>query len=1053
MVISSKISSKDKNTEFWLQSALITDDVLASDLGQNLASGFDIYQTLNGDTDHNKITGGTDNDLINGNAGNDTLIGGEGHDQINGGTGNDRINGGNGHDKIHGDSGNDRIDGGAGDDVLYGDAGYDKINGGAGNDYIDGGVGNDTIIGGEGHDFLYGGKNHDQIKGGAGDDLIDGGAENDTLSGGEGNDILYGNKGNDKIKGDAGDDRINGGHGHDTLNGGHGHDILHGGADSDRLDGSVGNDTLYGEDGYDTLYGGAGDDYIEGGTGNDFLNGGEGNDVLNSGEDHDQIRGNAGDDYIDGGAGNDTLKGDAGHDQITAGAGDDRLDGGAGNDTLEGGAGRDRIKGGAGNDTFVLTPDYGFNEILDFKDGEDKIKLAGGLAFGNLEISSQGAKHTIIKNLLTGENIAKLRGVHSEAVDVNDFVHDEAFNYDLEFRSLDGKGNNLLNETLGQAGNIYRRVGDANYVNGDGIDNSLPNARFVSNRVFNDLHVNLFSENNASHLVFVWGQFLDHTFGLAQGGTEAANIAFNNNDPLEDFRNDFGGIGLTRSEGKVVDNQREQINTVSSFIDGWAIYGGTEARLEWLREGPVDGDLSNNSAKLLLPNGYLPTADARGDHTTAPGMDLMSRLRAMPETAIIAGDVRANENTGLTATHTLFAREHNRIVDLLPDSLDEESKFQIARKVVTAEQQYITYNEYLPSIGIKLDNYEGYQPDVDPSLTNEFATVGYRAHSMVHGDFDFDIANLSDADIALLESQGALVDGDQIEVPVNTQSGNPMVVEKVGLGPVIEGLFETNYNNDAQIDNQLRSILFQVPIGGGEFTDGPPIENLFNAVVDLGAIDIQRGRDHGMSFYNDMRVDYGLDPVESFYEITGEDPEKIKKFINANDLKDVDGTKITAEDLMFNAQDLNLDDPSIIDFIAVLDGDGEVVADPQEIAELLAENEEVEGVSSIQRSTVAARLEAIYGDVNQIDAFTAMVAEAHLPGSEFGELQQAIWKEQFEDLRDGDRFFYLNDPDLAEIKTTFGIDYQHSLGDIIANNTDLDPGNILENVFITEPHV
>ena len=45
-----------------------------------------------------------------------------------------------------------------------------------------------------------------------------------------------------------------------------------------------------------------------------------------------------------------------------------------------------------------------------------------------------------------------------------------------------------------------------------------------------------------------------------------------------------------------------------SYIDGSSVYGGTNARLEWLREGPVDGNLANNGATLLLPDGYLPRA-------------------------------------------------------------------------------------------------------------------------------------------------------------------------------------------------------------------------------------------------------------------------------------------------------------------------------------------------------------------------------------------------------------------------------------------------------------
>jgi len=37
------------------------------------------------------------------------------------------------------------------------------------------------------------------------------------------------------------------------------------------------------------------------------------------------------------------------------------------------------------------------------------------------------------------------------------------------------------------------------------------------------------------------------------------------------------------------------------------------------------------------------------------------------------------------------------------------------------------------------------------------------------------------------------------------------------------------------------------------------------------------------------------------------------------------------------------------------------------------------------------------------------VSEKHVPGIEFGTLQLAIWRKQSAVLRDGDRFFYVND--------------------------------------------
>ena len=69
----------------------------------------------------------------------------------------------------------------------------------------------------------------------------------------------------------------------------------------------------------------------------------------------------------------------------------------------------------------------------------------------------------------------------------------------------------------------------------------------------------------------------------------------------------------------------------------------------------------------------------------------------------IAGDSRANEHAALTATHILMIREHNRIADLLqtqhPDWTDEDI-YQAARKYVTALIQKVTYDEYLPSMGV-----------------------------------------------------------------------------------------------------------------------------------------------------------------------------------------------------------------------------------------------------------------------------------------------------------------------------------------------------------------
>src|SRR3954451_11921039 len=109
-------------------------------------------------------------------------------------------------------------------------------------------------------------------------------------------------------------------------------------------------------------------------------------------------------------------------------------------------------------------------------------------------------------------------------------------------------------------------------------------------------------------------------------------------------------------------------------------------------------------------------------------MEVNWQLTSHPQAPLLAADVRANENMAITGTHTLFAREHNRIVDALASSgLPAEVKVQIARRVVGAEEQFITYNEFLPAMGVPIPPYTGYKPNVNATLSTEFATVGYRA--------------------------------------------------------------------------------------------------------------------------------------------------------------------------------------------------------------------------------------------------------------------------------------------------------------------------------------
>jgi len=602
-----------------------------------------------------------------------------------------------------------------------------------------------------------------------------------------------------------------------------------------------------------------------------------------------------------------------------------------------------------------------------------------------------------------------------------------------EVQSLSGVNNNEFFPHTGQAGVNYFRVASPRYADGLSRPVAGPNSRLISNRVFNDVHQNLFSERRVTQWGFTWGQFIDHTIGLRDDVGTTANIPFSTTDTLETFTDSLGVVPFVRSKaasGTGVNNARQQANTVSTWIDASAVYGDTDTRLDWLREGTVDGNPDNNGANLLMPNNYLPRRDSRGNASTAPTVQVDGRLLATPGKAAVAGDVRANENIALTATQTLFAREHNRIVSLLPASMSAQNKYQLARAVVIAEQQYITYTQFLPAMGVQLPAYNGYNPDIDSTLANEFATVGYRAHSQVHGELEIETeaARYSAATLAALENQGVevTVDGADVDiaVPINVASFNPDLVSSIQLGPLLKGIGgESEYKNDEEIDNQLRSVLFQVPVAGNTAClDGPTLPECFRGVVDLGAIDIERGRDHGMPSYNQLRNAYGLPSKTSFRAITGEASEAFP-----------------VDPLLTPGNEVN--DPNSLDFTALFDINGNPIA-------LGSPDAADAATRGVLRTPLAARLKAIYGSVSNVDAFVGMVAEPHVAGAEFGELQLAIWKEQFQASRDGDRFFYLNDPLQSFIRQNYGIDYRRTLAQVIAANTDIPLADLAANVFV-----
>jgi hypothetical protein len=211
----------------------------------------------------------------------------------------------------------------------------------------------------------------------------------------------------------------------------------------------------------------------------------------------------------------------------------------------------------------------------------------------------------------------------------------------------------------------------------------------------------------------------------------------------------------------------------------------------------------------------------------------------------LAGDVRANENIELTAVQTLFVREHNRVAGLIQQanpSLTDDQIYQMARAYVTAEEQSITFNEFLPALlgsGV-ITAYHGYNPRVNPGIANEFSTAAYRfGHSLLAPDVQF------------LNNDGTTA---APELSLANAFFNPPVVVQNGVDTILKYLASDNAQEvDTKIVPQLQNFLFGPPGAGG---------------FDLASLNIQRGRDHGLADYNSTRVAYGLPKVKSFADIT-----------------------------------------------------------------------------------------------------------------------------------------------------------------------------------------
>ena len=281
----------------------------------------------------------------------------------------------------------------------------------------------------------------------------------------------------------------------------------------------------------------------------------------------------------------------------------------------------------------------------------------------------------------------------------------------LSVRTIDGSWNNLDDPDMGAAFTPLIRWADPEYA--DRVSAlagpNRPNPRVVSNAVSAQTEA-MPNRRRLSDIFWQWGQFLDHDIDLTDGTEppEPADIPVPDDDAYFDDEIPFNRSIYDKETGTDVHNPREQLNQVTAWIDASHVYGSDAGRAAALRKNDGSGQLETSDGNLLPFNTEgLPNAGG-----PSPWL-------------FLAGDVRANEQIGLTAFHTLFVREHNRLASRIasrnPEMTGEEI-YQEARRLVAALIQSITYNEFLPLLLGKhsLKRYKGYDPEVDGGIGKGF---------------------------------------------------------------------------------------------------------------------------------------------------------------------------------------------------------------------------------------------------------------------------------------------------------------------------------------------
>ncbi|XP_013145053.1 PREDICTED: dual oxidase [Papilio polytes] len=316
-----------------------------------------------------------------------------------------------------------------------------------------------------------------------------------------------------------------------------------------------------------------------------------------------------------------------------------------------------------------------------------------------------------------------------------------------------------------------------------------------------------------------------------------------------------------RQTGQSPNSPREQINQITSWIDGSFVYSTSEAWVNAMRSFQ-NGSLASDGGMPLRNTKRVPLFNNPVPHY----MRMLS-----PERLFLLGDPRTNQNPALVTFGILLLRWHNvvaaRVHKQHPD-WDDEQLFQRARRIVIASLQNIILYEYVPAfLGIPLPPYEGYRAEIAPGVTHAFAVAAFRfGHTLVPPAI-----LLRDRNCRYSRAPGG---HDAIRLCQTWWDGND-VMSQVPIEEVLMGMTtQLSEREDALLCSDVRDNLF----GPMEFSRR-----------DLGALNIMRGRDNGLPDYNTARTYFGLPKIKTFNEINpvlfDNNPDLLQRLVQAYDGK------------------------------------------------------------------------------------------------------------------------------------------------------------------------